>query len=62
MPLITENPQLDKIIFCFGGACPKCIRDKEHYNKLPDQSSEQMCWFDTIDKNLFWFQNMKKAF
>ena len=51
MPPITENPQedntnLDKLIVYYDGACPKCIRDRENYEKLSGPPGEQVCWFD----------------
>ena len=51
MPPITEKPQedntnLDKLIVYYDGACPKCIRDRENYEKLSGPSGEQVCWFD----------------
>ena len=51
MPPITEKPQedntnLDKLIVYYDGACPKCIRDRENYEKLSGPFGEQVCWFD----------------
>lgn len=30
----------------YDGACPSCIRDREHYEKWAGQAGEQICWFD----------------
>ena len=51
MPPITEKPQedntnLDKLIVYYDGACQKCVRDRENYEKLSGPSGEQVCWFD----------------
>ena len=51
MPPITEKPQkdntnLDKLIVYYDGACPKCIRERENYEKLSGPSGELICWFD----------------
>jgi len=40
----TTNP--DKLIVYYDGACPKCIRDRDNYEKLSGQAGEQVCWFD----------------
>jgi predicted DCC family thiol-disulfide oxidoreductase YuxK len=36
----------DKITVYYDGACPKCIRDRQHYEKLAGKAGEQVCWFD----------------
>ena len=51
MPSITEKQQQDninrdKLIVYYDGACPKCIRDRDNYEKLSDPSGAQVCWFD----------------
>jgi predicted DCC family thiol-disulfide oxidoreductase YuxK len=35
-----------KITVYYDGACPKCIRDRQHYEKLAGLAGEQVCWFD----------------
>jgi predicted DCC family thiol-disulfide oxidoreductase YuxK len=35
-----------KITVYYDGACPSCVRDRRHYEKLAGKSSEQVCWFD----------------
>ncbi|WP_233144615.1 thiol-disulfide oxidoreductase DCC family protein [Methyloprofundus sedimenti] len=35
-----------QIIVYYDGACPKCIRDRQNYEKLSGQSGEAVCWFD----------------
>ena len=29
-----------------GGACPRCVRDRERYEKWAGQAGEGICWFD----------------
>jgi predicted DCC family thiol-disulfide oxidoreductase YuxK len=36
----------DKITVYYDGACPKCIRDRQNYEKLAGKGGEQVCWFD----------------
>lgn len=38
-----DTPQL--IVF-YDAACPRCRRDRESYEKLLGDTSEQVCWFD----------------
>lgn len=35
-----------KICVYYDGACPKCIRDRETYEKLAGKSGENVCWID----------------
>lgn len=35
-----------KITVFYDGACPKCIRDKENYEKFSGKTGEQVSWFD----------------
>ncbi len=35
-----------KLVVYYDGACPKCRRDRQTYEKLAGSSSEQVCWFD----------------
>ena len=30
----------------YDGACPSCIRDRQHYEKWAGQAGEPVCWFD----------------
>jgi hypothetical protein len=46
-----------KITVYYDGACPSCVRDRRHYEKLAGKSSEQVCWFDIVlvqRKSEFW--------
>jgi predicted DCC family thiol-disulfide oxidoreductase YuxK len=38
----TEHP----ITVFYDGACPSCIRDRQHYEKWAGQAGEPVCWFD----------------
>ena len=31
-------------------ACPKCIKDRENYEKLAGRAGENVCWFDISGK------------
>ncbi|MDD1622179.1 MAG: DUF393 domain-containing protein [Methylococcaceae bacterium] len=51
MPSRTEKPQQsddgqEQLVVYYDGACPKCRRDRQTYEKLAGSSSEQVCWFD----------------
>lgn len=51
MPQAAENSPLDnagpdQLLIYYDGACPKCIRDRETYEKLSGSGGEQVCWFD----------------
>ena len=35
-----------KITVYYDGACPRCVRDRETYEKLAGKSRDQVCWFD----------------
>jgi predicted DCC family thiol-disulfide oxidoreductase YuxK len=36
----------NKILVYYDGACPKCIRDRQNYEKLSGKAGEQVCWVD----------------
>jgi predicted DCC family thiol-disulfide oxidoreductase YuxK len=51
MSSTNDKPQqsdngADKLVVYYDGACPKCRRDRQTYEKLSGSSSEQVCWFD----------------
>lgn len=52
MPTTGKTAQVaaDKLIVYYDGACPKCIRDKENYEKLVGSESDSVCWFDITDQ------------
>jgi predicted DCC family thiol-disulfide oxidoreductase YuxK len=41
-PIMQQN----KVTVYYDGACPKCVRDRQNYEKLSDKSGEEVCWFD----------------
>jgi predicted DCC family thiol-disulfide oxidoreductase YuxK len=45
--MLTDN---HKIIVYYDGACPKCVRDRQNYEKLSGKAGEQVCWFDITDR------------
>lgn len=36
----------DMITVYFDGACPRCVKDRNNYQKLAGKRAEQVCWFD----------------
>jgi len=55
----SEKPHKEKhgnknnaqITVYYDGACPKCIRDRQSYEKLSGQSGEDVCWFDITGRD-----------
>jgi predicted DCC family thiol-disulfide oxidoreductase YuxK len=39
----ATDPQ---ITVFYNGACPRCVRDRKHYEKWAGQAGAQVCWFD----------------
>ena len=35
-----------KICVYYDGACPKCIKDRQTYEKLAGKTGENVCWVD----------------
>lgn len=46
MPANTELQNHPTLTVYYDGACPKCIRDRDTYEKLSGTTAEQICWFD----------------
>ncbi len=51
VPSITEkspegNPESDRLVVYYDGACPKCRQDRANYEKLAGRNRDQVCWFD----------------
>lgn len=40
------NEPANKIVVYYDGACPKCVRDKNTYEKLSGKDGYEVCWFD----------------
>jgi len=40
------NQEKTKIIVYYDGACPKCVKDRQNYEKLAGKSGENVCWMD----------------
>lgn len=40
------NTDTDKLVVYYDGACPKCVRDRETYEKLSGESGNRVYWFD----------------
>ena len=41
---MSENEH--EITVFYDGACPSCIRDREHYEKWAGRAGASVCWFD----------------
>lgn len=41
---MTQNK--GKMCVYFDGACPKCIRDRQSFERLAGKAGEQICWID----------------
>jgi len=35
-----------KITVYYDGACPRCVQDRQKYEKLAGKGGEAVCWFD----------------
>ena len=40
-----------RIIVYYDGACPKCVKDRENYEKLSGRAGHDVCWFDITGKD-----------
>ena len=40
------NQVKTKIIVYYDGACPKCVKDRQNYEKLAGKAGESVCWMD----------------
>ena len=40
------NENKDMITVYYDGACPKCVRDRYHYEKLSGNAGKNVFWFD----------------
>ena len=40
------NQVKTKIIVYYDGACPKCVKDRQNYEKLAGKQGESVCWMD----------------
>ena len=45
----SENA-LAKICVYYDGACPSCIKDSDHYQRLAGKQGEHVSWFDITHK------------
>ncbi len=41
-----SDSDTEKLVVYYDGACPKCVRDRQTYEKLSGQNAAQVCWFD----------------
>ncbi|MDD5267563.1 MAG: DUF393 domain-containing protein [Methylococcales bacterium] len=40
------NHDKAKIVVYYDGACPKCVKDRQNYEKLAGKEGENVCWMD----------------
>jgi predicted DCC family thiol-disulfide oxidoreductase YuxK len=45
------EPPKEKITVYYDGACPKCVRDRQNYEKFSGNNKDQVCWFDITGKD-----------
>lgn len=45
-PSTRNDPDEPKLTVYYDGACPKCIRDRQSYEKLAGTHADDVCWFD----------------
>lgn len=45
------NQNQPKIIVYYDGACPKCIKDRQTYEKLAGKAGAYVCWMDITGKD-----------
>ena len=45
-PTKENTPHPTKLVVYYDGACPKCIRDRRHYEKLAGRHGKDVYWFD----------------
>lgn len=45
------NRKKGKITVYYDGACPKCIKDRDHYEKLAGNAAKNVYWFDITGKD-----------
>lgn len=39
-----------QIIVYYDGACPKCVKDRQNYEKLAGKAGDNVCWIDITGK------------
>lgn len=44
------NENKGVITVYYDGACPKCVKDRHHYEKLSGRAGKNVCWFDITDQ------------
>ena len=40
------NQEKAKITVYYDGACPKCVNDRQNYERLAGKAGEDVCWMD----------------
>ena len=50
MPTSTVRQHDQPLTVYYDGACPKCIRDRDTYQKLSGATDQQVCWIDITDQ------------
>lgn len=44
------NKDKGKITVYYDGACPVCVRDRQHYELIAGKNADQVCWLDITGK------------
>ena len=45
------NQNKGMITVYYDGACPKCVKDRHHYEKLSGRAGKNVSWFDITDQD-----------
>jgi predicted DCC family thiol-disulfide oxidoreductase YuxK len=45
------NPGQDMITVYYDGACPACVKDRHHYERLSGRAGNNVTWFDITGQN-----------
>jgi predicted DCC family thiol-disulfide oxidoreductase YuxK len=46
------NQGQDMITVYYDGACPTCIKDRHHYERLSGRAGKNVIWFDITGQNV----------
>lgn len=46
-----KDEKRDRITVYYDGACPRCVRDREQYERLAGKGGEATCWVDITGRD-----------
>lgn len=47
------NQEKKNITVYYDGACPSCIKDRQHYERLAGKGGADVCWFDITGQDAY---------